>query len=244
MIAAVLLCATALLGAGESGEDAEAPPLKNLACVRAESAIEVDGQSGEDAWESVAPVTDFRVWNTLEAPIEAVSVRCCYDDEAIYFLFECADPDVCAVNEGRDAWLWESDNVELFFKPVEDSIIYYEFEVSPLNDIFDARFVNTGSGGFKRWSKWDCDMETAVSVRGTVNDWKDTDEGYTVEIAIPIKTFEDAIGDEPLKGQTWKFAAVRTDASVTLESIDRSATANVQRNQMHDPESWFNLSFE
>jgi len=36
-----------------------------------------------------------------------------------------------ALYDQRDANLWESDVVELFFQPSEDSPLYYEFEVAP-----------------------------------------------------------------------------------------------------------------
>lgn len=219
------------------------PPLLEFPCVRAASPIIVDGKADEEAWTKAAPITEFRLLKTFGKPTEKTSVRFCYDDENLYALFECDDKDVFTLYDQRDANLWESDAVELFFKPDANNPIYYEFEVAPNNAVFDARMVNTGSGGFKRWAAWDCAIRTATHIRGTLNQWTDRDKGYTVEIAIPLKAFGEVIGDKPLKGQTWKFAAVRVDLSVTLTAEERSATANVPDGDLHQKEGYFSLTF-
>lgn len=223
---------------------AQPPPPAEYVCKGAASPIVVDGKGDETAWKTAPPMEDFRLLRTFRPPTERTTVRFCYDAKNLYALFECADPDICVLNRGRDARIWESDCVELFLKPDAPNPIYYEFEVSPANDVFDARFVNTGSGGFQRWAAWNCAVETAVEVRGTVNDWRDKDEGYTVEIAVPLGAFQESIGDRPLAGQAWKFAAVRVDISVTLEEEERSATANVPEGNLHSKEGYFTLIFE
>ncbi len=239
----VILAASTLFMAAPSGDE---HPLLNLECARAASPITIDGRGDDDTWKGVKPITDFRLWNpALGKPSELTELRLCYNDENVFALFSCADPDIFVINEGRDAMLWESDCVELFFLPDANSPIYYEFEVSPRNDVFDARIVNSGSGGFRRWAPaWNCAMRTAATIRGTLNEWRDTDEGYTVEIAIPIKAFEDANGTKPLLGQTWQFAAARMDFSKTLKVEERSSTANVPDMNIHKREGWFTLTFK
>ncbi|MBX7258135.1 MAG: carbohydrate-binding family 9-like protein [Candidatus Hydrogenedentes bacterium] len=239
---AALALSSLLIAAPSSDEH----PLLALECPKATGGIAVDGQGNEPAWKDVKAITDFRLWNpSLGKPTESTELRMCHDDTNVYALFVCTDPDVFALHEGRDAMLWESDCVELFFVPDANSPIYYEFEVSPRNDVFDARIVNSGSGGFRRWAPtWNCGMRTAATVRGTLNDWRDTDEGFTVEMAIPIEAFADANGTKPLAGQTWQFAAARMDFSKTLKVEERSSTANVPDMNIHKREGWFTLTFK
>lgn len=219
------------------------PPLE-VKCGRATSAVEVDGRADEPAWKDAEAITDFRLLITMEKPTERTEVRFCYDDTFLYAAFTCSDKDVYALYEERDAWLWESDAVELFLKPSEDNPMYYEFEVAPNNAVFDARMVNTGSGGFKRWASWDCNMRTAAQIDGSLNDWQDRDAGYCVEMAVPLDCFSETIGDRPLAGLRWKFAAVRVDCSVTLELEERSATANVPDGNLHLKSGYSTLVFE
>ncbi|MBI4558912.1 MAG: carbohydrate-binding family 9-like protein [Candidatus Hydrogenedentes bacterium] len=233
----VMVALSLLLGASP-------PPLMHFTCTPAAGPIEIDGKADDAAWKAVTPITEFRLWRSFQKPTEATSVRLCYDDDFLYALFECADPDIFVLHSQRDDRLWESDVVELFFQPDEKNPIYYEFEIAPNNAVFDARMVNTGSGGFLRWAAWDCGIRTATDVRGTPNHWQDRDQGYTIEIAIPLGAFHEVIGDQPLKGQTWKFAAVRADLSVTLKAEERSATANVADYDIHNKSGYSKLTFK
>lgn len=223
------------------------PPLLHFDCPRAAGDIVVDGEAKDAAWKNAVVVTEFRLWNTFEKPNSATTVRLCYDDAFLYLLFECEDDDLFVLYDERDGYLWESDVVELFLQPPilnERKLpVYYEFEIAPNNAVFDAEMVNTGSGGFKRWAGWDCGVKTAVKVRGTINNWKDVDQGYTVEMAIPVAAFKEAIGDRPLKGQTWQFNAVRADFSVRFKKEERSSTANVV-DSPHYKEGYFSLTFK
>ena len=219
------------------------PPAGHFTCQRASSPVVIDGRADEAAWQRVDPITDFRLWRTYEPPTETTSVKLCYDDTCLYALFECADPDVFALYDQRDARLWESDVVELFFQPNPADPTYYEFEFAPNNTVFDARMLNTGSGGFRRWAAWNCGVRTAAAVRGTINDPADRDVGYTIEVAIPLEAFGDGAAVKPLEGRTWKFAAVRVDLSVTLESEERSSTANVPDGDIHQKDGYSTLTF-
>jgi len=224
---------------------AAAPPPPHFECAhRTGAPIMIDGVPDEQAWRDCAPITDFRLFKTLGKPTEKTTLRICYDETYLYALFECTDPDIYVLHQERDGKLWESDAVELFFWPDDSNPIYYEFEVGPANAVFDARFVNTGSGDFQRWAQWNCEIRTATRVRGTVNDWKDRDDGYTVEIAIPLKAFAETTWDKPLPGQTWKFAAVRVDLSATLAKEERAATANVPDGDIHQKDGYATLTFK
>jgi len=232
------------LACAMAGQEPKAPPLMDCVCVRASGPITVDGTINEAAWQHARPISEFRVWKTLDPPTESTSVRFLFDDSNLYAFFDCADADIAVVHEGRDSFIWESDCVELFLWPDQTKPIYYEFEVSPNNDVFDGRFVNTGSGAFRRWAKWDCPIRTAVQFRGTVNDWTDKDKGYSVELAIPLDALAESIGNKSLTDQAWKFAAVRVDVSATLESEERSSTANIRTGDIHkEKDGYFTLRF-
>jgi cellulose/xylan binding protein with CBM9 domain len=220
------------------------PPIRHVTCPLATGPIAIDGKADEAAWSDAVALDDFRLWRTFGDPTEHTTARLCYDDDFLYALFECVDCDIYALYDERDARTWESDVVELFLQPDPANPMYYEFEIAPNNTVFDGRFVNTGSGGFRRWAKWNCAIQTATTIRGTLNDWTDRDEGYTVEVAIPRTAFSEVIGERPFKGQTWKFAAVRADLSVTLTSEERSSTANVPDGDIHRKDGYFTLAFE
>ena len=221
-----------------------APPIQEIECVRATSPIVVDGKLDEAAWTDIPAIKDFWLWFSLSAPTTHTTARLCYDDAFLYAALDCEDDDVFALYDQRDQNLWESDVVELFFQPDPENPMYYEFEIAPNNTVFDARMVNSGSGGFQRWASWNGDIQTAVVVRGTLNEWKDRDKGYTVEIAIPWRAFDEVLHGKTPTGQTWKFSAVRVDFSVTLEKEERSSTANVPDGDIHHKDGYSQLTFK
>ncbi len=52
-------CALLILLAPQGGPSP--PPIQHLDCVRAASAVVVDGKAEERAWKEATPVTDFRL---------------------------------------------------------------------------------------------------------------------------------------------------------------------------------------
>jgi len=213
-------------------------------CREAAGPIVVDGKADDAAWDAVEPITEYFLTGSLAPPTETTSLKTCYDDKSVYFLYECSDKDVFALHDERDTALWESDVVEVFFWPDEERPIYYEFEIAPNNVVFDARYVNTGSGHWRRWCQWDSGIRSAATVHGTLNDWRDRDEGFTVEFAIPIAAFADVNGDKPLKGQTWRFAGVRFNYSTDLKSPEGAVTSQDPRSDLHQYRGFAQLMFE
>jgi len=204
----------------------------------------VDGKGNDAAWKVISPIREFLVVNTLETPTEKTSLRLCYDDEFIYGLYECTDVDVFTLHTSRDANIWESDVVEVYFWPDPERPIYYEFEISPNNAVFDARYINTGSGHFLRWRQWNSRIETAASIQGTLNDPVDEDRGFVVEFAIPIVDFDEVNDGKPLSGQTWHFVGLRFNYSVNLSELEGAATSNDPNSNFHKFQGYATLTFE
>ena len=101
-----------------------------------------------------------------------------------------ADPD-CAI---RHALL----------NPTGDTHNYFEFEINALNTGWDLFLPKPYREGGKADNSWDIPgLRTAVSVNGTLNNPRDTDRGWMVEIAFPWTAFasrasvsRSAAGDE------------------------------------------------
>ena len=79
-----------------------------------------------------------------------------------------------------------------------------------------------GAGGFDRFkndTKFHVDAK--VSLRGTLNNWADKDDGWSVEGRIPWTDFLKT-GGRPGPGEKWKFALCRYDYSVDFEGPEIS----------------------
>lgn len=214
-------------------------------CRRANVAPVIDGNLDEVAWSHAQSVTFTMAWmpKGKQAPPRQTKARLLWDDEYLYFAAEMEDTDVFADVTAQDGPLWTNDVFELFFKPSRDKHGYYEFEINAANAKFDMFLPSRGSGGTNRHVKErEFHIESKVAVHGTLNDWKDTDKGWTVEGRIPWSDFTPT-GGRPSVGDTWLHALCRYDFSVGLEDPTLSSSAPLQKLSFHRYEDYVPLHF-
>lgn len=167
----------------------------------------VDGVLDDEAWKAAAPVVlrgslDGR---SLELRTQA---RLVWDDSSLYVAFEVEDPDVWGTYKERDQPLYEQEVVEVFLDANGDGRTYNELQVSPHNVIFDAYFPARRQG---MDLGWDSGVKTAVQVRGTLDDASDKDEGWTVELQVPVARLAEVPHVPPRKGDRWRFNLYRLE---------------------------------
>ena len=137
-----------------------------------------------------------------------------WDSDHVYVGVECWDSDIWATLEGRDQKLWEQEVVELFIDHDGDYRDYLELQVSPANQVFDARFDYRRSS-LKKAMSWNFKgWETAVHLEGTLNQRTDQDVKYVVEMKIPVQEIIGKQRDikQKLKADdTWKINLFRFD---------------------------------
>jgi hypothetical protein len=102
-------------------------------------------------------------------------VRVCWDEAALYVRFECVDRDAWGTYGWRDDPIWKEEAAEVFLAPgLADPVNYFEFEVSPVGVLFDARIFNPTSmrADMKTEVAWDCaGLQAAVGRTGEREDW-------------------------------------------------------------------------
>jgi hypothetical protein len=212
-------------------------------CRWATGPIKIDGRLDEAAWSQAVVMRDFAAYWQRASPKTKTVARLLWDDENLYFSAEMEDHDLFAMVKERNGMTWEDDVFELFFKPAVDRRPYYEFQVNPANTQLELFFPSRGSGGYRRFAPLTrLGMESAVQLRGTLNKWDDTDEGWTVEGRIPWTAFQ-ATGGKPKPGDQWRFSLSRYDYSATLERPSLSSTAPLTVSDFHRYEDFGVLTF-
>ncbi len=188
-------------------------PLPSLTARRATDAVTIDGNLDEAAWGTAS--STGRLVNTMTGgPAEPeTSVKVLWDDDKLYVAFDVKDDFIRSSFDSRDDHLWEQDTVEIMVDPDGDGQNYFELQVSPTGVSFETRYDTARQPQPFGHVDWNPELESAVSVRGTAND-DESDEGYTVEIAIPWASFVngDAEGTKPELGQTWRINFFLMDA--------------------------------
>lgn len=181
-------------------------------CMRADEPIAIDGTLDESAWDKAPVINRFNPYKNNPETLPETTVRMLWDKTHLYVAIDCADTDVWSYSkEEDDLRLYLGDVAEIFIKPNPGSTFHYEFVSAPNGTTFDAAFPSRGAGAEFRFARWDSDFNVKTSIHGTDDDWKDTDTGYTVEMAIPFTAFADSGVSAP--GDGWTFGVCRYDYS-------------------------------
>jgi hypothetical protein len=191
------------------------PPPGTVHVPRASSPITVDGVANEPAWSSAAISTEFATADGSPEPVGKSVARMTWDEQNLYVFVTVTDTDVFSQYKNHDDPLWKQDCVEMFIDADGNRQGYVELQVNPNNATFDSFFATTRAQPGDE--KWDSNMVTAVKVRGTADKSGDADQGWDVEIAIPlaaVKGKADAMAVKlpPQIGDRWRLNVVRVDS--------------------------------
>jgi hypothetical protein len=230
----------------------------------ANAPIDIDGRLDESAWNAAAWTSEFVDIEgpARESPRFSTKAKMLWDSTYFYVAAEMEEPHVWGTLTRRDAVIYHDNDFEVFIDPDSDTHEYYELEINALGTEWDLFLVKPYRDGGPALNAWDIQgLETAVFIDGTLNDPSDTDEGWSVEIAIPwIVLAEAAHRDAPPKGgDQWRvnFSRVEWRADIVdgrYEKIEepRPGRSRPEDNwvwspqgliAMHYPEMWGLVQF-
>lgn len=238
---------------------------KQYVCYRSAGTLVIDGKLNEASWEQ-APWTDEFMdieGAHMPKPRFATRAKMLWDDEYLYIAAYMEEPHVWGTLTERDAVIFYDNDFEVFIDPDGDTHFYYEFEMNALNTIWELMLTAPYRDGKNVvLNAWDIrGIKTAVEVEGTLNDPKDTDQGWSVEIAMPWKVLSEksASGKLPEAGEYWRinFSRVEWQINITEEGYQKKINPQTGRPypednwvwtpqeyiNMHRPETWGFLVF-
>ncbi len=245
---AIALCITLLTfgwHASEGQPITPKQPATEFECRFTKAPIKITGKGTDPAWKNAQSIDNFYLpW--LEKPRPAktkTKAKLLWDREFLYFFADMEDADLFADIKEHNGHLWNNDVFELFFKPADDKPGYYEFQVNAAGAVLDCFFPRRNAGGFDRFKNDSrFHVEAKVNLRGTLNDWTDKDDGWSVEGKIPWTDFVKT-GGRPEPGAKWKFALCRYDYSIAFEGPETSTCAPLTKPSFHRFEDYATLTF-
>lgn len=189
-------------------------PLATATRLPAGEQLTIDGKLDEPAWERAQWTGWWVSPDGKDGPAPRTRARFLWDEGHLYVGVESQDDDVWGTFTERDSNTWEQEVIELFIDADGDQKDYLELQVTPNNVVFDARFEKHRSDLAKARA-WNMEgLRTGAHVDGTVNQREDTDQGWTVELAVPVAQVPGA--PAPVAhGQTWRVNLFRWDAPKT-----------------------------
>lgn len=150
----------------------------------------IDGKLDDEVWQTANLLKDFYQTQPGDnlIPENKTEVRLGYDSRFIYIAFHCFDDPtkVRATIAKRDNF-WDDDYVGILFDTFNDQRRAYEFDFNPLGIQADGIWTE-GQGE-------DFSLDLVMESKGMV-----TNDGYTIEVAIPFKSLRYVAGKDKLWG--------------------------------------------
>jgi cellulose/xylan binding protein with CBM9 domain len=231
---------------------------KGYVCYRTTTPIRVDGDLTEKEW-SMATWTDAFVdieGDKRPKPRFKTRVKMLWDDEALYIAAEIEEPHVWATLTAHDAVIFHDNDFEVFLDPDGDNHLYGELELNALNTTWDLLLTKPYKDGGRAVNAWEISgLKTAVKINGTINDPRDTDTGWTVEIRWPWKGLKELTGTPtpPRDRDQWRINFSRVEWDVEIADGKYRKVKNKPEHNwvwspqgvidMHRPERWGYLQF-
>lgn len=143
-----------------------------------------------------------------------------WDERFLYAAAALPDADLWSDYAAQDDPLYKQEAFELFVAAGGEGERYLEYQVSARGVTFDARFPRYRAGD----EAWDSAWTTAVQVEGSVNDVRDRDRGWRVELAIPWDELcrETALACPPAPGMRLRVNAFRLEREGRKRAIGLS----------------------
>jgi hypothetical protein len=223
----------------------------------------IDGSGQDPVWQKASWTEDFTdiEGDLRPRPTYRTRTKMLWDKENLYIYAELEEPDLWGTLRQHDTIIYDDNDFEVFINPTNDTHNYFELEFNALNTEMDLFLPKPyRNGGFALLS-WDAQgLVSAVQTKGTMNRPGDTDSGWSVEMAIPLKSL--GFWDDkrlPGDGSQWRinFSRVEWDRDVVDgQYVPRLRPGGKRRLpehnwvwspqgiiDMHAPEKWGYLQF-
>ena len=177
--------------------------------------ITVDGKMDEAVWKSTE-AREFDFFYRVDKPDDQqkTTFRMLWDNDNLYLFYEMEDKFLTVRETKRDGQPYFDDCAEIFFITVPKSLdthIGYELNINKASNdfVYFNDFYQDKSAVLKTFNP---EFDVEVTYDGTLNDDTDVDQGWNMELAIPIANFDGLAKFVPVKtGNRWAFLAVRQD---------------------------------
>jgi hypothetical protein len=234
---------------------------KGYVCYRAATPLKIDGKLDDAAWQD-APWTDDFVdieGDKKPRPRYRTRVKMLWDDEYFYVAAEMEEPHVWGTLTRHDSVIFHDNDFEVFIDPNGDNHEYYEFEINALNTGWDLFLPRPYRDGGQALDSWEIPgLKTAVHVDGTLNDPRDKDKGWSVELAFPWRVLAEMAYQPhkpgpPRDGDQWRVNFSRVEWRHEIVQGRYQKVKGLKEDNwvwspqgvidMHQPEMWGYVQF-
>lgn len=207
---------------------------------RAARPIVIDGKLEDKDWAAAGIIEFVFPWESQTGPKQKTTARLLWDDNHLYAAYDCEDSGITAQFTRRDDPTYRDDAVEIFINPVPaQTAVYYGLEMNARAVLYDYFAVNARH--FLKRFQFE-DVHLASDIRGTLNMSGDKDNGWTLEVAIPWKNFEE-LAPRPEPGSVWTANLNRWDGTEPNRRHSNWSDPKEARPNPHQPKRFGELVF-
>jgi len=238
-------------------------PVKHYVVYQNDDEIVIDGKPGEISWGNAAWTSDFMDIEGSKKPVPEfrTRIKLLWDQDYLFILAELEEPHIWAYFDEHDQIVYHENDFEIFLDPDGNAYDYFEFELNAANTLFDLFLTKPYRDGGIPLITWNAPgFKSAISISGTLNNPADTDQKWTIEMAIPFESLKLGLKSQvPLDGQIWKanFSRVQWQTDVFEGKYQKRKDKNTglflsENNwvwnptgviNLHLPERWGMLQF-
>ncbi|MCY1633662.1 carbohydrate-binding family 9-like protein [Marinifilum sp. D737] len=233
-------------------------------CYQSGADIVIDGLLSDEEWGKANWTSKFVdiEGDKKPKPKYKTRVKMLWDENYFYIAAELQEPHIWAKLKQRDTVIFYDNDFEVFIDPQGDNHRYYEFEINALNTIWDLMLAKPYRDGAPAINAWDIKgLKSAVKVYGTLNNPKDKDKKWTLEIAFPWEVLKECAyqGRKPKSGEQWRVNFSRVNWEVEHKDGKYLKKINPKTEKvypeynwvwspqgviaMHQPETWGYVEF-
>ncbi len=235
---------------------------RHYVCYYAAQRPVIDGSENDPVWRQARWTEDFGdiEGDIRPKPSQQTRAKMLWDSTYLYIYAELQETDLWGTLHQHDTMIYEDNDFEIFLNPDNTTHRYFELEINALGTVMYLFMNKPYRNGGKALMSWDTQgLLSAVKTNGTLNHPGDVDQGWSVEMAIPLKSLS-FWEDKPVKdGSLWRinFSRVEWDREVRdgqyLVRTDAATGRRLPEHNwvwspqgiidMHAPEKWAYLQF-
>lgn len=216
-------------------------PPDGYVCYRTAQKLKIDGKLDESSWAKATPTTPFVdiSGEGFAKPMYDTSAKMLWDDEYFYVAATLHEEEIKARLMQRDTIIYHDNDFEVFLDPDGDGHNYFEIETNARGVIFDLMLDKPYRSGGNFMVQWDCPgLKVAIHCDGTLNNPKDKDKQWTVEMAIPHKALTMNFSNPLKAGNTWRVNFSRVQWLKEKGPEENWVWMPTGKVDMHMPDRW------
>lgn len=175
--------------------------------IRTQQKMQIDGRALEPIWAkapAISRLVDIR--GGASPAIRNSQVKLCWDEQYLYVFASLEEPDLWATLKTHDATIFMDHALEIFIDPDGDMYNYIEFQINAFEAVWELTLSRPYRNGGKTNTGFDLPgLKKAVRMRGTLNQPGDRDQGWDIELAIPLAEIQPSAGSTGVNGQQWRM---------------------------------------